>query len=97
MSQHDLSPQSSAVEAIRHYLSVQPQAVDSAEGVHHWWIRWDGVPAPLEVTVAALEQLEREGELERIRFGVRELWRRRAIAADRGRTSPASEQPCEPT
>jgi hypothetical protein len=70
-----------AAAAIRCYLSSRPQAKDSAEGIHQWWIAWDGgAPALIDVTAAALDHLEAEGVLERFQSGSRELWRRRGIA-----------------
>lgn len=32
--------------AIMDYLAIRPQAADSLEGIHHWWINWAGQEAP---------------------------------------------------
>ncbi|TJZ75495.1 hypothetical protein [Chitiniphilus eburneus] len=66
-----------AMKAIRDYLRTRPDAADTVEGIHEWWITWPGEAEPLTITRAALERLEAGGELERRRIGKRELWRAR--------------------
>lgn len=66
-----------AVTAIRDYLASRPDAADTVEGIHQWWIQWPGIPESVTVTMAALEHLESIGFLERLQTGNREFWRRR--------------------
>lgn len=73
---------SSAIEqardAIRSFLQRYPHGADTLEGVAQWWL--GGAVAP-ETVAAALEQLRAAGELEQIRAGQRQVWRRRRPAA----------------
>ena len=62
------------------YLSSRPDAADTVEGIHQWWIQWPDVPEPVSVTMAALEHLEAVGFLERLQTGNRQFWRRRRDA-----------------
>lgn len=62
---------------IRNYLTSRPDSADTLEGVHHWWIRWPGLPESIVVTQAALKLLEKAGAVECIQYGNRVLWRRR--------------------
>ncbi|WP_371324952.1 hypothetical protein VX159_05350 [Dechloromonas sp. ZY10] len=67
-----------AAQQIRAYLAARPQAADTLEGIHRWWIDWqdqDREESPA-VTLAALEQLAAGGELEKLNLGGRNLWRR---------------------
>ena len=73
-----------AMQEISRYLIQRPDAADTAEGVHHWWIQWPDSAAPMAVTLAALEQLERDGLMQHIRIGSRDIWRRRQPAASSG-------------
>ena len=66
--------------AIQNYLSSRPDAADTVEGIHQWWIQWPGIPEPIAVTMAALEHLETIGFLERLQTGNRQFWRRRRDA-----------------
>ena len=63
--------------AIREYLSTRPNAADTVEGIHQWWIRWDSQPESITVTIAAVEHLAASGFLECVQAGSRCLWRRR--------------------
>lgn len=65
-----------AVDAICSHLEKNPASADTVEGIHQWWIRWPGFPESIEVTAAALEQLEQTGFLQRLHAGKREIWRR---------------------
>lgn len=66
---------------IRAYLAARPQAADTLEGIHCWWIDWQGREESPEVTLAALEKLAAGGELEQLRLGSRTLWRRAVAPA----------------
>jgi len=66
-----------AAAAIREYLSTRPNAADTVEGIHQWWIRWDSQPESIAVTMAAVEHLAESGFLEPVKAGSRCLWRRR--------------------
>lgn len=65
-----------AVEAIRQYLLVRPGAADTLEGIHSWWIDWQGQPESTEVSAAALQKLLQNGEVEKRLVGGREIWRK---------------------
>ena len=69
------------VQQIRAYLAARPQAADTLEGIHHWWINWAGGEESPEVTLAALERLAVGGELEARTVGRRTVWRRAVTAA----------------
>ncbi|MFZ4529956.1 MULTISPECIES: hypothetical protein [Undibacterium] len=60
--------------AILDYLKAHPQACDTAEGIHNWWIKWPGLPESLVLTQHALSLLESEGQLQRRKIGTSELW-----------------------
>ncbi len=62
---------------LRAYVLQRPGAADTFRGVSEWWLAGLEPPATLADTLAALELLEREGLLERIRVDDgAELWRR---------------------
>ena len=67
---------STAVEAIRAYLTARPSAADTVEGIHCYWIQWDDDPEMTAVTEAALLHLEKIGFVERTKAGNRDIWRR---------------------
>ncbi|HZX31760.1 MAG TPA: hypothetical protein VFF03_10435 [Rhodocyclaceae bacterium] len=65
-----------AAAAILNYVQQHPNSADTAEGIHAWWIDWEGrIESPL-VTEQALEYLERQHLMERVSIGNRVLWRR---------------------
>lgn len=66
-----------AKDAIARYVEVRPDSADTLEGIHHWWIQWPGAAEPMALTLAALQQLERDGLMQAIRVGNRDIWRRR--------------------
>ncbi len=66
-----------AKDAIRRFLEMRPDAADTLEGIHRWWIDWPGHPESQVVTEVALEQLHAEGVIEPLRIGNNVLWRRR--------------------
>lgn len=68
-----------AATAIEHYLTQRPAAADTLEGVHSYWIEWQGIPELIAVTEAALTQLQHAGFVECRMAGNRPIWRRRAI------------------
>ncbi len=62
------------VQALERYLCLHPAAKDTLEGIHLWWIDWQGVPGAIATTQAALELLEARGLAVRTGMGRRELW-----------------------
>lgn len=64
-----------AETAILGYLQHRPTSADTAEGVHHWWISWEGLPEHISVTECALARLRAAGRIECVRLGNREFWR----------------------
>lgn len=69
-----------AAQAIREYLTARPGAADTVEGIHAYWIQWGDNPEMIEVTEAALLELEEAGFVEHVVAGGRWLWRRRFAA-----------------
>ncbi len=65
-----------AISAILLWLDAHPHAADTIEGIHQWWIIWPSCPAAMAVTEAALLQLEQSQQIERLRLGNRDIWRR---------------------
>ena len=63
--------------AIRKYLDERPESTDTLEGIHFWWINWDGYVPSVQITEQALEFLEAQAVMEKISTGNRLLWRRR--------------------
>jgi len=61
-------------QAIEVHLRVNPHAKDTAEGIHLWWIDWQGAPESVTLTQAALELLETQGIMVCVVAGRRELW-----------------------
>lgn len=72
--------------AITTYLLAHPLSADTLECIHRWWIQWPEMPPPVEMTLAALEQLEAAGQVERMNVGGRVIWR-----AHRGAVGTAVE------
>ena len=70
-----------AKDAIRRFLAMRPDAADTLEGIHRWWIDWPGHPESQVVTEVALEQLHDEGVIEPLRIGHSVVWRRRRDTA----------------
>jgi hypothetical protein len=62
---------------IAHYVDARPDSADTLEGIHQWWIQWPGNAESMAVTLAALEQLERDGLMQGVRVGNRAIWRKR--------------------
>ena len=68
----------SSMNSIRRHVEVHPNAADTLEGIHHYWIEWPTSQLPhISCTFVALTELETEGLMERFQFSNRELWRRR--------------------
>lgn len=74
MSNHEIEY---AAQAIRDFLAQRPGMADTTEGIHHWWINWQGHPASIDVTEAAVQQLEAEKFIEHIQINQRIIWRLR--------------------
>ena len=65
-----------AVKSIRHWLVMNPRAVDTVQGIHGYWIDWAEPLPPVTVTQQALQQLQVLGEVECVLVNQRELWRK---------------------
>lgn len=66
-----------AMEQIRHVLQQRPQAADTVEGIHTFWIEWQEPQPPLAATQAALELLQDEDVVECVQLeSGRQVWRR---------------------
>jgi len=66
-----------AKNAIQQFLADRPDSADTLDGIHAWWIRWPELPEHINVTLAALEQLEALGIMETAVVGQRTIWRKR--------------------
>lgn len=64
-----------ARNAIRSYLQARPASADTAEGIHHFWIRWPDAQPPLSLVLAVLESMRDAGEMESVNIGGRTIWR----------------------
>lgn len=51
--------------AIQRYLEQHPNAADSADGIHRWWLVAPFSEGPLESVEAALDLLEEQGVVGR--------------------------------
>ncbi len=65
-----------AVNSIERYLDDYPNAMDTLEGIHCWWIEWPNTPPDTSVTLMALEVLRKDGVVEQRRFGSKTIWRK---------------------
>lgn len=72
-----------AENAIREFLAERPEAADTLDGVHRWWIVWPGLAESPVVTQVALERLEAAGDVECFKVGNSILWRRPRAAPSR--------------
>ncbi|MBC3933876.1 hypothetical protein H8K47_00755 [Undibacterium sp. CY7W] len=61
--------------AILEYVRIRPNACDTTEGIHNWWIDWKGEIESTILTQRALEHLEANGDMQRVTLGGRTLWR----------------------
>lgn len=62
--------------AILHYLAIRPNAADTTEGIHHWWIDWGAQEEPMAITEMALKLLLERGQIGYRELGGRRIWRR---------------------
>ncbi len=62
--------------AILAYLRERPHSADTLEGVHHFWIDWQAEPPSVQLTQAALEELQHAGEIQAFQVAGRVIWRR---------------------
>ncbi|WP_115719784.1 hypothetical protein [Gallaecimonas mangrovi] len=62
--------------AILAYLAIRPQAADTVEGVHQWWVNWAGQEAPIHLTEQALETLAEQGKLQFKDVAGKRIWRK---------------------
>jgi len=52
-------------DAVLRYLDANPNAADTAEGIHEWWLNRELASARKEQVRRALERLVAQGTLER--------------------------------
>ncbi|QNM95351.1 hypothetical protein [Chitinimonas koreensis] len=75
----DAEPDLDAVEAVAaailRYLTIRPQAADTLEGIHRWWIDWAAGEESPELTERALDALVGRGQLECVEIAGRRIWR----------------------
>lgn len=55
-----------AADAIRRYLSKRPHAIETVEGVARWWLLRQRHEDTQALAQSALDQLERQGYVERL-------------------------------
>ncbi|WP_374033179.1 hypothetical protein ACES2I_10075 [Bdellovibrio bacteriovorus] len=56
-------------------VQTNPEAADTLEGIHLFWIAWESYPESIELTRTALACLESQGVVEQFHIGNRVLWR----------------------
>jgi len=66
----------SVAAAILAYVQEHSASADTVDGIHNWWIDWQGRIESPQVTERALELLEQQGLMEKVAVGNRLLWRR---------------------
>jgi len=64
-------------QKIENYLLQRPNATDTVEGIHNWWINSLGT---ISATKSALEQLEEDGTVEQYKIGNSVVWRRKRFS-----------------
>lgn len=63
--------------AIRRYLAGHPQAADTRDGIHRWWIDWGDEEESPELTAQALQLLADRGQMECVEIANRRVWHAR--------------------
>jgi predicted sugar kinase len=61
-------------ESITRYLESRPQAVDSIEGIVHWWLLRQRIEDSTEVVQAAIDSLVAEGVVKAIESNGKTLY-----------------------
>jgi hypothetical protein len=59
-------PQVELARAVVRYFSEHPKAMDSVQGIADWWISLRQIGVDVEVLHRTLEQLTKEGLLEKV-------------------------------
>jgi hypothetical protein len=63
------------------HLAGHPQAMDSPEGIAEWWLPADRPHVSVAQVTCVLQRLVEQGVIEVIGAGVRQCYRRRALAS----------------
>ena len=66
-------------EAVRQYLVVHPQAMDTLEGIAEWWLTRQDARVELETLARVLRDLTAEGVLEQMGSGDQARFRLRKV------------------
>ncbi len=74
----DIEQAETIAAAILRYLRIRPEAADTLEGIHHWWIEWETQEEPIAQTELALNLLLKRGYLECKEIAGRQIWRKRS-------------------
>jgi hypothetical protein len=61
-------------EAINRYLTRNPLAADTVEGICNWWLAESGIITTRERVSTALEQMVRSGSIEKSGLHGREIY-----------------------
>lgn len=58
------------------HITKEPNAADTVEGIHYYWIDWGGLPESIFITQASLNCLKDHGVMESFKLGNNILWRK---------------------
>ncbi|KYG61241.1 hypothetical protein AZI85_09885 [Bdellovibrio bacteriovorus] len=58
------------------HITKEPNAADTVEGIHYYWIDWGGLPESIVITQASLNCLKDHGVMESFKLGNNILWRK---------------------
>lgn len=64
-----------AMNSIKSFVAERPNAADTLEGIHYFWIQWDRPIPEMSVTLHALDLLADDEIMEERELGDQIIWR----------------------